>query len=245
MTFGLIVGNRGFFPDHLAKTGREQMIAAHRARRPQGGLPHARTDQARRGGDPRRSATVRRPVSRQSRPDRRHHRHAAEFRRGARDRRSAAHGRSARAGPHPGDARHAGPHDHRRPPRQLLRQDERLQQPPAVPDSLLAHDAAHRGAGFAGVRARTSRGSRPSAAWRNGLRKLRIGAIGARPAAFNTVRYSEKILEVERHHDRAARPLRSLRPDRPPEVRRSRRAGEGARDPRSTSRPTASPTTPS
>jgi L-fucose isomerase-like protein len=30
----------------------------------------------------------------------------------------------------------------------------------------------------------------------NGLRKLRIGAIGARPAAFNTVRYSEKILEL-------------------------------------------------
>ena len=31
----------------------------------------------------------------------------------------------------------------------------------------------------------------------NGFRNLRIGAIGARPAAFNTVRYSEKILE---HH---------------------------------------------
>ena len=30
----------------------------------------------------------------------------------------------------------------------------------------------------------------------NGLRGLRIGAIGARPAAFNTVRYSEKILEA-------------------------------------------------
>lgn len=30
----------------------------------------------------------------------------------------------------------------------------------------------------------------------NGLRRLRIGAIGARPAAFNTVRYSEKILEA-------------------------------------------------
>lgn len=29
----------------------------------------------------------------------------------------------------------------------------------------------------------------------NGLKGLRIGAIGARPAAFNTVRYSEKILE--------------------------------------------------
>src|SRR5712692_8089194 len=29
-----------------------------------------------------------------------------------------------------------------------------------------------------------------------GLQRLRIGAIGARPAAFNTVRYSEKILEA-------------------------------------------------
>ncbi len=29
----------------------------------------------------------------------------------------------------------------------------------------------------------------------NGFRNLRIGAIGARPAAFNTVRYSEKLLE--------------------------------------------------
>jgi len=31
----------------------------------------------------------------------------------------------------------------------------------------------------------------------NGFRNLRVGAIGARPAAFNTVRYSEKILESE------------------------------------------------
>jgi L-fucose isomerase-like protein len=29
----------------------------------------------------------------------------------------------------------------------------------------------------------------------NGMRKARVGAIGARPAAFNTVRFSEKILE--------------------------------------------------
>ena len=28
MTMGVIVGNRGFFPDHLAKTGREEMIQA-------------------------------------------------------------------------------------------------------------------------------------------------------------------------------------------------------------------------
>lgn len=26
MTFGLIVGTRGFFPDHLAKSGREEML---------------------------------------------------------------------------------------------------------------------------------------------------------------------------------------------------------------------------
>jgi L-fucose isomerase-like protein len=26
MTMGLIIGNRGFFPDHLAKTGREDMM---------------------------------------------------------------------------------------------------------------------------------------------------------------------------------------------------------------------------
>src|SRR5271154_4523349 len=32
---------------------------------------------------------------------------------------------------------------------------------------------------------------------KNGLRNLRIGSIGARPAAFNTVRYSEKILESQ------------------------------------------------
>src|SRR5215467_14422886 len=30
----------------------------------------------------------------------------------------------------------------------------------------------------------------------NGFRNLRVGSIGARPAAFNTVRYSEKILEA-------------------------------------------------
>ena len=37
---------------------------------------------------------------------------------------------------------------------------------------------------------------------------LRIGAIGARPAAFNTVRYSEKILEGAGHFGRADRPFR-------------------------------------
>jgi L-fucose isomerase-like protein len=31
----------------------------------------------------------------------------------------------------------------------------------------------------------------------NGLRNLRVGSIGARPTAFNTVRYSEKLLEAQ------------------------------------------------
>ena len=32
-TMGLIIGNRGFFPDHLAQKGREDMIAALRENR--------------------------------------------------------------------------------------------------------------------------------------------------------------------------------------------------------------------
>ncbi len=32
MTFGVIVGNRGFFPDHLAKTGREEIHLGSRSR---------------------------------------------------------------------------------------------------------------------------------------------------------------------------------------------------------------------
>ncbi len=38
-------------------------------------------------------------------------------------------------------------------------------------------------------------GSPRSAGWCAGFTNLRVGAIGARPAAFNTVRYSEKLLE--------------------------------------------------
>ena len=41
----------------------------------------------------------------------------------------------------------------------------------------------------------------------NGFRNLRVGAIGARPTAFNTVRYSEKMLEAQRHFHRNPRSL--------------------------------------
>ncbi len=51
------------------------------------------------------------------------------------------------------------------------------------------------GAGFGGIHARhrVVRGGVPGG---ERAARLRIGAIGARPAAFNTVRYSEKMLEA-------------------------------------------------
>ncbi len=48
-----------------------------------------------------------------------------------------------------------------------------------------------------------------------GLRRLRIGAIGARPAAFNAVRYSEKILEASGISVEPHRPFGDPRPHRP------------------------------
>ena len=113
-----------------------------------------------------RSRAAARTSSRRHRDDdRRHHRHAAEFRRRARHRRYPAPGRSERARAGAGHARHARPDDHPRPPRQLLRQDDRLQQSQAVRHSLLAHHAPHRGSRFRHLRQGPRTGSPPSAAW--------------------------------------------------------------------------------
>ena len=101
-----------------------------------------------------------------------------------------------RAGSGAGHARHSGPHDHSRPARQLLRQDVGVQQPDAVRHSLFTHHSPHRGAGFRYCFARIWTWFAAVCRVVRGLRRLRIGAIGARPAAFNTVRYSEKILEA-------------------------------------------------
>ena len=49
MTFGVIVGNRGFFPGHLAQSGRTEMIARSRKGRPP----------SNRGQDPKRPVTAR------------------------------------------------------------------------------------------------------------------------------------------------------------------------------------------
>ena len=165
MTMGLIVGNRGFFPDHLAKSGREEMLRVLASGRDGCRGADARGEQVRSGGDAGRIAALRRVVQAQPRAHRRRHRHAAKFRRRARHCRHAAPGRSARAGADSGDARRSEEDDHCLPPRQLLRKDVGLQQSAAVRHSVFDHHAAHGEPGFAGVRQRSWNGSPRSAAW--------------------------------------------------------------------------------
>lgn len=194
-TFGLIVGNRGFFPDHLAQSGRQEMIAALE------GAGHkvvALTPEESKFG----AVETRAEASR-----------CADLFRGKRD---AIDGVIITL-PNFGDERaiadtlraadlsvpvlvQATPDT----PGKMTIRDRRdsfcgkmsacnnLSQY-GIPYSLTALHTVHPCSEdfrkdldwFAGV-CRVVRG----------LRRLRIGAIGARPAAFNTVRYSEKILEA-------------------------------------------------
>ena len=148
---GLIVGNRGFFPAHLANSGREEMTDVLQ----QAGMDVVVLDaggiQVRRSDHTRRCSALRRTLQEQSRPDRRNHSDAAELRRRAGHRRHAETGESAGAGAGAGDARRCEEDDHRLPPRQLLRQDVSLQQPEAVRYSILDHVASHGGTRLAGV----------------------------------------------------------------------------------------------
>jgi L-fucose isomerase-like protein len=195
MTYGLIIGNRGFFPDHLAKTGRQEMLVA-----------------LQKAGH---SAIVLGPE------DSKHG--AVETREEARkcaalfaEHRDSIDGVIVSL-PNFGDERaiadtlrlaglnvpvlvQATPDT----PSKMTIRDRRdsfcgkmsacnnltqygipyslTTRHTEAPDSdLFAHDLA-----WFGAVCRVARG----------LRRLRIGAIGARPAAFNTVRYSEKILEA-------------------------------------------------
>ena len=79
MTMGLIVGNRGFFPDHLAKSGREEMLRVLTA----AGMDVVALtpEESKYGAVETReeSQAVRRPVQTQPRSHRRHHRDAAEL----------------------------------------------------------------------------------------------------------------------------------------------------------------------
>jgi L-fucose isomerase-like protein len=195
MTFGLIVGNRGFFPDHLAKSGREEMLRA---------LEQAGIDAVVLGSDQGKYGSVETYEEAK--------RCAALFRKGA-DRINGV----IVSLPNFGDERaiadtlrlarlnvpvlvQATPDD---PVKMTLafRRDSFCGKMSAcnnlwqygIPYSLTAsHTVAPDSPEFRHDLERFGAVCRIV----NGLRNLRIGSIGARPAAFNTVRYSEKILEA-------------------------------------------------
>lgn len=195
MTLGLIIGNRGFFPAHLAKSGREEMIAAVEGAGMRAVAP---------GPEETRHGAV------ESREEAR--KCAALFR----EHRDEIDGIVVSL-PNFGDERAVA---------ETLRMAELrvpvLIQ--ATPDQPGAMNIACRRDSFCGKMSvcnnlaqygipysLTSRHTetphsdlfRQDLDWFaavcrvvNGVRKLRVGAIGARPAAFKTVRFSEKILEA-------------------------------------------------
>ena len=164
MTMGLIVGNRGFFPDHLAKTGREEMMQA---------LQKAGFD-------------VVAPTPEQSKYGAvETHEEAKSCAELFRSKAGVIDGVIVTL-PNFGDERAIadtlrlsrlsvpvliqatpdtpGKMAHHASPRQFLRQNVRLQQSQAVRHSVLAHHAAHGNAGFRRNSPRISNGSPPSAA---------------------------------------------------------------------------------
>jgi L-fucose isomerase-like protein len=195
MTFGLIVGNRGFFPDHLAKAGREEVIAV---------LKGAGYGVVVLGPEDTKHGAV---------ETREEAKKCAELFRANRDKidgvivtlpnfgdEKAVAETLRLAGLNKPVLVHAFPDTAGR----MMITDRRdsfcgkmsacnnLQQF-GIPYSLTTLHTESPGsdtfqkdlAWFAAVCRVT-----------NGMRNLRIGAMGARPTAFNTVRYSEKILEA-------------------------------------------------
>jgi L-fucose isomerase-like protein len=195
ITFGLIIGNRGFFPDHLAMSGREEMIQV---------LQSAGIDVVVLGPEQSKHGAVETHEEAK--------RCAALFR-SASDRIDGV----IVSLPNFGDERAIA--DTLRLAR--LNVPVLVQ---ATPDAPAKMTIAHRRDSFCGKMsacnnlkqygipyslttlhtvAPGSEEFKRDLAWFagvcrvvNGLRNLRIGAIGARPAAFNTVRYSEKLLEA-------------------------------------------------
>ncbi len=194
-TVGLIVGNRGFFPDHLARSGREEMLGA---------LEQAGLDVVALGpGDSKYGAVETREEARRC---------AALFS-ANRDRIDGV----VVTLPNFGEERAIA--DTLR--RADLRVPVLVQATPDAPGRMTIRD---RRDSFCGkmsccnnlaqygipysltsrhTEAPDSAAFREDLAWFagvcrvvRGLRGLRVGAIGARPAAFNTVRFSEKLLEA-------------------------------------------------
>jgi L-fucose isomerase-like protein len=194
MTFGLIVGNRGFFPDHLAKSGRAEVMSVLNAA----------------GYDvvcPSESETKFGAVETRAEA-----RRCADLFRENRDRIDGILITLPNFGEEKGLAEalrladlnvpvliHAFPDD----PKKMTIADRR--------DSFCGKMSACNNLSQYGIKYSLTTlhtESPDSAEFRKdidwfaavcrvvkGLRTLRIGAIGARPAAFNTVRYSEKLLE--------------------------------------------------
>jgi len=195
MTMGLIVGNRGFFPDHLAKSGREEMIRA---------LDSAGMDVVALTPEQSKYGAV---------ETREESRHCAELFKKKRDRIDGIVVTLPNFGEERAIADTLRLADLRVP---VLIQ--------ATPDDPKKMTIAFRRDSFCGKMSacnnlrqygipysittlHTEAPDSPeftsdlqwfAAVCRivNGFRNLRVGAIGARPAAFNTVRYSEKILEA-------------------------------------------------
>ncbi len=196
MTMGLIVGNRGFFPDHLARSGREQMI---------GILERAGMDVVAPGlEDTKHGAVETREEARRC---------AALFDSNREridgvivtlpnfgDERAIAETlRTARLNvpvliqATPDNAGTMGIKDRRDSFCGKMSACNNLKQY-GIPYSLTKRHTVDP----------FSEDFRKDLEWfgavcrvANGLSRVRIGAIGARPAAFNTVRFSEKILEAK------------------------------------------------
>src|SRR5579863_5043262 len=195
MTLGLIVGNRGFFPDHLAKSGREEMLRVLTAAGIEVVAPS--TEETKYGAVETREET----------------RRCADLFRKNRDRIDGVIVTLPNFGEERAIADTLRLADLRVP---VLIQ--------ATPDEPSRMTIANRRDSFCGkmsacnnlkqygipysltklhTEAPNSAEFKADLEWFagvcrvvKGLRNLRIGAIGARPAAFNTVRYSEKLLEA-------------------------------------------------
>ena len=195
MTMGLVVGNRGFFPDHLAKSGREEMVQV---------LQKAGMDVIALGAEQSKYGAVET------------HEEANRCAELFRSKAAAIDGVIVTL-PNFGDERAIA--DTMRLSRLTV---PILVQ--ATPDTPAKMGITHRRDSFCGKMSacnnlkqygipysltslHTEAPDSPEFAkdleWfagvcrvAKGLRGLRVGAIGARPAAFNTVRYSEKLLEA-------------------------------------------------
>ncbi len=195
MTFGLLVGNRGFFPDHLAKSGREEMIGVLKAAG-YGVVVLGPEDSKHGAVETREEAKKCAELFRANRdsidgvivtlPNFGDEKAVAETLR------LAALGTPVLVHAFPDTASRMTIADRRDSFCGKMSACNNLQQF-GIPYSLTTLHTESPG----------SETFQKDLAWfaavcrvANGMRRLRIGAIGARPTAFNTVRYSEKILEA-------------------------------------------------